>query len=45
MKYTADWIEKNIGVTRKALRIYEDKGLLEPNRNPNNNYREYGDEI
>lgn len=29
MKYTVNWVEKNLGVTRKALRIYEEKGLMD----------------
>lgn len=43
MKYTVKWVEDNLGITRKALRNYEAKGLLsaESSRNPINNYREY----
>lgn len=46
MKYTVNWVEKNIGVTRKALRIYENKGLMnkENFQNPENKYREYSNE-
>lgn len=46
MKYTVKWLEDNLGITRKALRNYEAKGLLssEVSRNPFNNYREYDDE-
>lgn len=29
MKYTVNWVEKNLGVSRKTLRIYEDKGLMD----------------
>lgn len=45
MKYTVNWVEKNLGVTRKALRIYEDKGLMDKStfQNPDNKYREYSD--
>ena len=40
------WIEDNYGISRKAIRNYEEKGLLDKtkNRNPDNNYREYDDE-
>lgn len=43
MKYTVKWVEDNLGITRKALRHYEEKGLLsaDASRNPINNYREY----
>lgn len=46
MKYTVNWVEKNLGVTRKALRIYEEKGLMDKKtfQNPDNKYREYSDE-
>lgn len=46
MKYTVKWLEDNLGITRKALRNYEAKGLLssEASRNPSNNYREYDEE-
>lgn len=46
MKYTVNWVEKNLGVTRKALRNYEDKGLMDKNtfQNPDNKYREYSDQ-
>lgn len=45
MKYTVNWIEKNLGVTRKALRNYEEKGLMDKKtfQNPDNKYREYSD--
>lgn len=45
MKYTVNWVEKNLGVTRKALRIYEEKGLMDKStfQNPENKYREYSD--
>lgn len=46
MKYKVNWIERNLGVTRKALRIYEDKGLIDKTtiQNPDNKYREYSNE-
>lgn len=46
MKYTVKWLEENIGVTRKTLRNYEDKGLIDKTsiQNPVNKYREYSDE-
>lgn len=46
MKYTVNWVEKNLGVTRKALRIYEKKGLMDKTtfQNPDNKYREYSNE-
>ncbi|GAB6172957.1 hypothetical protein JCM15765_24350 [Paradesulfitobacterium aromaticivorans] len=46
MKYTVKWVEKNLGITRKALRIYEEKGLMDKTtfQNPDNKYREYSGE-
>lgn len=46
MKYTVNWVEKNLGVTRKTLHIYEVKGLMDKTtiQNPDNKYREYSDE-
>ncbi len=46
MKYTAKWVEKNLGITKKMIRIYEAGGALPKNmgRNPINNYREYSEE-
>lgn len=46
MKYTVNWVEKNLGVTRKTLRNYEVKGLMDKTtiQNPDNKYREYSDE-
>ena len=45
MKYSVNWVEKNLGVSRKALRIYEEKGLMDKStfQNPENKYREYSD--
>lgn len=44
MTYNGDWIKKNMGITRKTLLVYEEKGLITPARNPNNEYREYSEE-
>lgn len=44
MIYKGEWIEKNMGISKKALRVYEKKKLLKPNRNPKNGYREYTEE-
>lgn len=46
MMHRIKWIEDNYGISRKAIRNYEEKGLLDKtkNRNPDNNYREYDDE-
>ncbi len=44
MKYNVNWIEKNMGISRKTLRYYEDKKLINPQRNAVNNYREYSEE-
>lgn len=37
-------LERLTGITRQNIRFYEKKSLLHPNRNPENNYREYSDE-
>ena len=34
-------VEELVGITKKNIRFYEDKGLLEPDRNPENGYRDY----
>lgn len=45
MIYTVKWLEDNLGITRKTLRVYEDKALISNNhRNPINNYREFDDD-
>lgn len=46
MKYNVNWVETNLGVTRKALRNYEEKGLMDKKsfQNPHNHYREYSEE-
>lgn len=42
MGYQVKWVEDNLGVTRKALRVYEDKKLMPKNKN--GKYREYSEE-
>ena len=37
-------LETLTGVTKQNIRFYEKKGLLAPDRNPQNDYREYTDE-
>lgn len=37
-------VEELVGITKKNIRFYEDKGLLSPERNSENGYREYSDE-
>ena len=34
-------VEELVGITKKNIRFYEDQGLLCPERNPQNDYREY----
>ncbi len=34
-------VEELVGITKKNIRFYEDQGLLTPDRNPENGYREY----
>jgi len=34
-------VEELVGITKKNIRFYEDQGLLNPDRNPENGYREY----
>lgn len=36
--------EERSGVSRQNIRFYEREGLLTPDRNPENDYREYGEE-
>ncbi len=36
-------VEELVGITKKNIRFYEDKGLLTPERNAENGYREYSD--
>lgn len=40
--YTIGQLAQLAGVTRKTLRVYEQKGLLKPLRNTENGYRLYG---
>ena len=35
-------IESLVGITKKNIRFYEEKGLLSPSRNSENGYRDYG---
>ena len=37
-------VEELVGITKKNIRFYEEKGLLNPVRNAENGYREYSDE-
>ena len=37
-------LEELTGVTKQNIRFYESKGLLMPQRNPENDYREYSEE-
>lgn len=39
--YKVKWVEENLGVTRKALRNFEEKGLMPKNKGE---YRDYSDE-
>lgn len=41
MGYRVKWVEENLGVSRKALRLFEKKGLMPEN---NGGYRDYSDE-
>lgn len=42
MGYQVKWVEEHLGVTRKALRIYEEKGLM--SKNEGGQYRSYSDD-
>ena len=37
-------VEALVGITKKNIRFYEEKGLLSPRRNSENGYRDYGQE-
>ena len=37
-------VEQLVGITKKNIRFYEEKGLLEPKRQAQNGYRDYADE-
>ena len=34
-------VEELVGITKKNIRFYEDEGLLCPERDPQNGYRDY----
>lgn len=36
-------VEKRIGITKKSIRFYEQEGLLHPERNKENGYRDYSE--
>ena len=42
MGYQVKWVEENLGVTRKALRLYEEKGLMPANKG--GQYRSYDED-
>lgn len=42
MGYQVKWVEDNLGVTRRALRFWEEKGLMPQNKD--RKYRDYSDE-
>ncbi len=42
MGYRVKWVEEHLGVSRKALRLFEKAGLMPENKN--GQYREYSDE-
>lgn len=37
-------VEQLVGITKKNIRFYEDQGLIRPERNKSNGYRDYSDE-
>lgn len=37
-------VERQVGITKKNIRFYEEQGLLSPRRNKENGYREYDEE-
>ena len=37
-------VEQKVGITKKNIRFYEQQGLLKPERNVQNGYREYSEE-
>lgn len=37
-------VEQTVGITKKNIRFYEEQGLLQPSRNPENGYRDYSEE-
>ena len=36
-------VERQVGITKKNIRFYEDQGLISPERNLSNGYREYSE--
>lgn len=40
-KYSIKDVAKKFNITTNKLRFYENKGLIKPSRNPDNNYRYY----
>lgn len=36
-------VEKQVGITKKNIRFYEDQGLIHPARNKTNGYRDYSE--
>ena len=42
MGYKVKWVEDNLGVTRKALRVFEKAGLMPENKG--GQYRDYDDD-
>ena len=34
-------VEELVGITKKNIRFYEEQGLINPERNRDNGYREY----
>ena len=37
-------VETRVGITKKNIRFYEEKGLVSPKRDETNGYREYSEE-
>ncbi len=37
-------VDEVVGIGKKAIRFYEQEGLISPNRNPQNGYRDYNEE-
>lgn len=42
MGYKVKWVEENLGITRKTLRVFEDHGLMP--KNEEGQYRDYSEE-
>ena len=36
-------VEQRVGITKKNIRFYEEKGLINPGRLAENGYRDYGE--